>query len=441
MCMNKTCEKHNITFMRLSLAVLFGIALCFAFTGTATAATTTGPTSLLSHYVSSPSSSEVLTWTGTGNPSDTYYVWQSTGGSVWVNLTSSGPISASTYTTSVIPYYNYYFIVTTSAVSNFPTGTSSSNTSNMSTAFPPDDNEHQYFAADTNLCADCHEAHTGVGPDLIKQQTVTDMCLFCHNGSGSKYDVLDGTVLGPDPSNPNGSPINYASPAGPFGDITTSQQTWTTSSSLVPVTSRHSLGSPLYQAPGGDNSATTSPTWNEPLGCGSCHQPHIQDVDLTQNLHTQLNYRNLQTGLPDATTTITVYGFDETNPATTSETVQYLSGINTFCGGCHTDFNTTGITTPGENKNGRYTQMYRHAIGVTPASFTDNGVNIPLTTTLPLEGDNPTANQNKIMCLTCHYAHGTTVQGVEDSSLPGNPSDTMLKRRDNMGVCEDCHKK
>lgn len=48
----------------------------------------------------------------------------------------------------------------------------------------------------TNKCAACHRAHTAVGEDLLKEESITALCLSCHNGAGpSDANVVDGKDL------------------------------------------------------------------------------------------------------------------------------------------------------------------------------------------------------------------------------------------------------
>lgn len=66
-------------------------------------------------------------------------------------------------------------------------------------------------------------------------------------------------------------------------------------------------------------------------------------------------------------------------------------------------------------------------------SFTDSGALTPSATTHPPDINSQTSPA-KVFCLTCHYAHGTKTVDVSTGQ-------SKLKRMDNMGVCENCHKK
>ncbi|HWJ02513.1 MAG TPA: cytochrome C, partial [Verrucomicrobiae bacterium] len=123
------------------------------------------------------------------------------------------------------------------------------------------------------------------------------------------------------------------------------------------------------------------------------------------------------------------------------ESVNYVSGNVTFCGSCHSDFNqgagsghiqAASTAQPGftlsTGANGS-SGLYMHAVNVSVASYPNTDTN-----TLPLEG-----SARNIVCSTCHFAHGTTVNGT--STKKDGTSSTVLKRLDNMTACEDCHRK
>jgi len=436
--------------------LLAAFALILILPGTVLAA---APSSLLAHYAGAQE--EVLTWKGTGNPADTYNLWQSTDGISWTKVNAASPIAGTSTTAAVTDYVNYFFVVTTTGVAAYPTGADATNTTNMSKAYPPDDNKHEYFTENTNLCAECHQTHTGKGPSLINQATALDLCLFCHDGSGSKYDELNGKV-----SVGNGSYM--PTPAGPFGDLVQRDPaTKSPSSPLVTATptSNHlgidymvtGLPFSIFNAPGGDAAAST-PEWNAQMSCVSCHQPH-----------TPSNYRLLKSKLPtDPTQDVPVTAFAQTG--TTEETVTYYGGIVTFCTGCHTDFmagagagrtqqiNKYGYSASGFTTFDSVNYMWqkdpatvgnrRHALGVAPSSKA-------LHTTLPLEGNAASYNDNKVMCLTCHQAHGSTAAYTltnTDSSDPPKPlpyniaDDSFLMRSTtgptgqlNVDLCQNCH--
>lgn len=131
---------------------------------------------------------------------------------------------------------------------------------------------------------------------------------------------------------------------------------------------------------------------------------------------------------------------------TADETVEYVSGINDFCGACHTDYNAASGSH--KEKVGTYSQAYRHPVGQLSAFNWE----IPEGTGLKFE----TAGGRQIACLTCHVAHGTDedywgdtlggldyfAEAVANESLfefSGELFSSSLKRLPNMSACEACH--
>ena len=62
-----------------------------------------------------------------------------------------------------------------------------------------------------------------------------------------------------------------------------------------------------------------------------------------------------------------------------------------------------------------------------PQFFIDTG------TITPQSVSPPTTSTAKVGCITCHFAHGTSAVAEHEP--------TRLRRYDNDGICQDCHKK
>lgn len=353
-------------------------------------------------------------------------------------------------------------------------------------AFPPTQTRHGNFTEHTNACTACHGLHSspsrerGLGK-LWKAPTSIDLCRSCHDGSGSKYDEVNGLVR---------LDVTWAvytsALAGPFGPALGGE--------IVSVnpTSVHSIGAvTINQAPG--SGAPSAPeTWLNQLSCSSCHEPHNK----------YRNYRILR-GSIHSGRHIRVRGFsevawtapDRSDAATNQE---YIGGINDFCGQCHTYFNderlgvvdkTPSDSTVAENVYGRH----RHPVGIPPAMYTAMGEKSVVVDVygypypfedadpqrqllpnkdLPLEGTYTGAdyNRNVIVCLTCHMAHGTARAGQKQVAYLNGPANntagaqkldkyggytdrykalynvvnggsTVLMRTDGVGVCQKCHQK
>lgn len=309
--------------------------------------------------------------------------------------------------------------------------------------YPPSSNPHYNYVDNTQLCANCHVTHYAEQAKLLKEQTIEDLCRTCHGlaNTGSRYNVDTGEVVVAGSVDAYGkiTATSYVSSnAGAFGVPSGGSfyagnhaNTWNGRE----VTSTHSTNSLVANiAPGNGQSLK--------LTCTSCHRAHAK----------KNSYRLLR--IP----TVEAYAV---NTDGTSERVNYIKNMNQGCG-CHRQYVTT--------QNSGHTQTnsaYRHAVGVaiqgpnTSTNITDN-TSWSLTTTLPTEyyddqnrvvgtltGSAPEQGivNGAVFCITCHYAHGTTSTGTNQSSVDRNnnsildDNSTMLKRKNNMDVCENCHKK
>lgn len=347
----------------------------------------------------------------------------------------------------------------------------------VTAAFPPVQTRHGNFTEYTGACTTCHGLHSALNQKLLKAPTVVGLCGSCHDGTGSKYNEVNGWVrVG----------ASWAQRtdalAGPFGGVLSA-------GAMVTPTSVHNVGQAITnQAPGSGHPSDPS-TWTSTLTCISCHEPH--------NLFK--NYRLLKSKIHQGTE-VRVRGFSEVYWTATDRTdavtvQQYVYGVNNFCGQCHIYFNdvrlgnvdkTPSDPTVAQNVYGKH----RHPVGISPESYGSlavdwamNGYQYPfddarpLTTTLPLEGSYTGAdgNKNVIVCMTCHMAHGTLKVGLKavtylngalngTAGITSSTSDphwdaaagytnrydavvrsvygsSVLFRRDYMGVCMDCHQK
>ncbi|MDA8441925.1 MAG: hypothetical protein M0Z55_06075 [Peptococcaceae bacterium] len=294
---------------------------------------------------------------------------------------------------------------------------------------------HGNYTANTAACAQCHRTHTANAPNLLafttsgNQNYIYRTCIFCHDGTGSKYDEVDGQIL-----ESNGD--RYPTPAGGFQNMATIGGPPGVAAT-APVTSSHIVDSPDgsgVNIPGGSQAANGAIE----LTCVNCHDPHGD----TGN--SRLLVPVVPVLSPDGTTWETISTTSSTlytptstsvtinvTDTTTGESVTYNSAISNFCGACHTDYlqTTTGPT-------GVYTTgLYRHPVA-------ENGYNLAASGATGYNGTNfalPTASGN-VTCLTCHYAHGTTVMvatSTYDPPAPVRPA--TLLRMDERGVCENCH--
>ena len=296
-------------------------------------------------------------------------------------------------------------------------------------AFPPDANPHGYYWDNPDLCQNCHVTHSALGPRLITEVNTDRLCITCHDGTQSKYDVLRGKYRGPESLDVSEDPDRstwYASIGGPYGSF----ETQTVIEEAYVPTSRHDLNIYHYAATG--NNIEVFDTAESRLSCASCHDPHGSE-----------NYRSLRENMRVSN--------DPTEPLIKTEAyavtyaayekTTYVSGAVEFCGACHSDFNQgagssrTALTTtqqPGMKLSTSSMHMFMHPVNIEAKYVTNADVAIPASVYLPYEN-------GKIICQTCHFSHGTTMEGTH-IRRDGFPS-TVLKRFNEDDGCEDCHDK
>jgi len=286
-------------------------------------------------------------------------------------------------------------------------------------AYPPLKNAHSDLAANTEYCAGCHVTHAAEGPYLMKAPNRTALCFTCHGGAGtgSRYNVEKGIV-----ALKNGT---YAKALG--GAFVGGRPEWdnrTTTSTHIYSYSEQGYA-PGYSDPG--------KVWND-VDCNDCHSSHAD----------RSSYRMLKSDDPSNYGNVYAWAYNQNG---LGETVWYENVSNISCNYCHIKFKGFGGSGSARDATpypvlGVNHYVYRHNTQNVDISSYDGG----LTTDLPLES--PDGSAKKLMCLTCHYPHGTTALGSDLSAFDRPVFDgvydhytTALKRLDYYGVCQNCHKK
>jgi predicted CXXCH cytochrome family protein len=310
---------------------------------------------------------------------------------------------------------------------------------------------HGEFADNTDACAACHRTHTAISQYLLAASSGNALCETCHwGGSGADTDVKNGAYnTGGEPDNEWGD-NNGILLAGGFEKV----------GGTASSTSMHVLNTAL-KPPG----TTTGNLIT--LNCVSCHSPHMTNAHRDQYRLLRLRpngdasdivvtwngpwTNNTQTTHQD--NGYRAYTEKDWNPYLTGVqtiTHNYKTGLSDWCVSCHSVYKTPVDSAP-YNPGDAYTgePRYRHMVDIAIKDIVDEttGFAYDLDSELPLEQVNGSvpSDLDKVMCLTCHRAHGTdatiTARIVQYYEVDRGllPKGSTLLRRNSTGVCVDCH--
>jgi predicted CXXCH cytochrome family protein len=372
-------------------------------------------------------------------------------------------------------------------------------------ADPANNRIHSQYQKNTDACASCHATHTAVGASLLQWATIFDTCMACHDGTITMtYNVMAGTIgTGPGASRTSGGHFGGgasgsmhnvgagltigAAPGGyPGGDVPEAEGRtdgdWGASFSCSSCHNPHGTGGNariLHPNPNRVNSEKTVTVGKNISTAGVsvatevyayyllpdyamrgfgynfvvrnngvavpmtsytvAVEPNTQNTVVTWKAGTAANAPATLTFIYTPSVRVTM---DIQNYLASSESVEYVSGINDFCGACHRDYKATSGSQA--EPVGIYSQAYRHPVGMLAAFNWE----LPDQTGLKFAS----AGGRQLVCLTCHVAHGSDEIYWQDTLMDlaywdgsvatdfqefgGAPS---LKRIPNMGTCEACH--
>lgn len=343
---------------------------------------------------------------------------------------------------------------------------------------------HGKFTTDTNACGRCHQLHQAKSARLFRfdislnpnsNNAIYGICTYCHNFNGqSTYDVKDGMIW--DAANQ----VRYATNGGGFERQLVVEGP-AALATLVKANSSHQVNRALngseyirFNAPGGAANEHIA------LKCSSCHNPHGSNN--ARILVQSIQYYTASTGAASATrTAITNLPQFVLNRFANEQSV-YPTQISTFCAACHTDYlndNAANAGNAGSVLTGTNSSSYRHMINMTVDNtlnnktggnarndgtfgYDANTLQLPLGTADANPLSAPAGNINKVVCTSCHFAHGTGAEMTKDvingastivstnsaagqeynltTQVGGQWVETIKNlRMDNRAVCQNCH--
>ncbi len=322
---------------------------------------------------------------------------------------------------------------------------------------------HSDYGSNPDACAACHRIHTATGINLLKDPNGTAMCNTCHwVGTGADTDVANGMYIDSHDVSHSWGEHQGTLLGGGFEKT----------GGINDTTSHHLIDQTLIPPGSVDPSNPINPGAAITLRCVSCHSGHPETSNPDQYRLLRLRPNSVADERlvdwngpwegPDEVVpgggdyrAYTEKDFDAGVPGVQIYTKNYRrgsgpnSGMTRWCTSCHTKYTTREDAEP-YNAGDAYgaTVRFRHHADTEITGVTNeiNGETYNLTTDLPLNdetGDGRT-DDDKMMCLTCHRAHGTDTSMMNQALLePGErgalPVGSMLLRRDNRGVCINCH--
>ncbi len=330
------------------------------------------------------------------------------------------------------------------------------------------------FAQDTDACAGCHRAHTGVQLKLLSSGTsVYSFCTACHNTTGANTNVLSGVFDGTSNytyeghnSETDGQAAKGLN-AGGFTNALPYDGLRSRGGATDVTSSAHSVDGSNQTAWGGGLTGAASPLGGTTVAmeCTSCHDPHGN-----KNSGGTERYRILRNTVNSVDISATDIRSHEAEFGVKDYTrMDYKEGTSTFCATCHTQYvdklGTLASDTTAYDSADTQGAVVRHRHGVDKAlslGTTGNGLTISANLNEPTEDhtqlpvESSTANlwdiadpatsvatieeTDEVVCMSCHQAHGSSAS-VNNTVLPSTGSSSTLLRLDNRGVCQDCHQK
>ncbi|MCD1261048.1 fibronectin type III domain-containing protein [Paenibacillus athensensis] len=130
-----------------------------------------------------------LSWTaGSGAAPDGYNVYRSTQETGPFTKLNAAPVTETRYTdTGLNNGRTYYYVIR--AVGSGVESAGTRAVRGVPAVIDPLRHPHHSYTENTDACSTCHVSHKGYGTTILKKASQSQLCLTCHDGTGSTYNV------------------------------------------------------------------------------------------------------------------------------------------------------------------------------------------------------------------------------------------------------------
>jgi|GEM_PF-2963195 len=130
-----------------------------------------------------------LSWTaGSGPEPESYNVYRGTEEQGPFAKINTSPVAATWYNdTGLNNGRTYYYVIR--AVGSGVESAGAHAVRGVPAVIDPLRHPHHSYTENTDACATCHVSHKGYGTTILKKASQSQLCLTCHDGTGSTYNI------------------------------------------------------------------------------------------------------------------------------------------------------------------------------------------------------------------------------------------------------------